>query len=123
MYNFVAFSTSWVGGAQKMCGIIGLVGPGAVECRVRLEQARDLMYHRGPDKAGLWSTQGVLLGTRRLAILDLSKAGDQPMLSPDERLALVFNGEICNYRELRHELKESYRFRSQTDSESYWLDS
>jgi asparagine synthase (glutamine-hydrolysing) len=100
-----------------MCGIIGLVGPEAQECRVRLEQARDLMYHRGPDKAGLWSTQGVLLGTRRLAILDLSAAGDQPMLSPDDRFALVFNGEIYNYRELRRELERSYRFRSQTDSE------
>ena len=100
-----------------MCGIIGLVGPEAEGCRVRLEQARDLMYHRGPDKAGLWSTRGALLGFRRLAILDLSAAGDQPMLSPDGRLALVFNGEIYNYRELRRELEGSYRFRSQTDSE------
>src|SRR5918998_3509618 len=100
-----------------MCGITGVVGPEAEGARVRLEQACDLMYHRGPDKAGLWSTQGVLLGSRRLAILDLSAAGDQPMLSPDDRLALVFNGEIYNYRELRRELEGSYPFRSQTDSE------
>ena len=100
-----------------MCGIIGLVGPEAEGCRERLEQARDLMYHRGPDEAGLWSTQGVLLGSRRLAILDLSAAGGQPMLSPDGRSALVFNGEIYNYRELRRELEGSYQFRSQTDSE------
>ena len=100
-----------------MSGIIGVVGPEAEGCRERLEQARDLMYPRGPDQAGLWGSRGVLLGSRRLAILDLSAAGDQPMLSPDGRLALVFNGEIYNYRELRRELEGSYRFRSHTDSE------
>jgi asparagine synthase (glutamine-hydrolysing) len=100
-----------------MSGIIGLVGPEAEGCGERLEQARDLMYHRGPDQAGLWGSRGVLLGSRRLAILDLSAAGSQPMLSPDGRLALVFDGEIYNYRELRRELEGSYRFRSHTDSE------
>jgi asparagine synthase (glutamine-hydrolysing) len=100
-----------------MSGIIGLVGPEAEGCGERLEQARDLMYHRGPDQAGLWGSPGVLLGSRRLAILDLSAAGSQPMLSPDGRLALVFDGEIYNYRELRRELEGSYRFRSHTDSE------
>ncbi len=100
-----------------MCGIIGLVGSEAKRYRVELEEARDQMCHRGPDKIGLWSGRGVLLGFRRLAILDLSAAGDQPMLSPDGRVALVFNGEIYNYRELRGELERSYRFRSRTDSE------
>lgn len=100
-----------------MCGIVGVVEPGAAERKARLEQACDLMRHRGPDEAGLWSTKGAALGFRRLAILDLSAAGNQPMLSPDGQLALVFNGEIYNYRELRHELKGGYLFRSQTDSE------
>ncbi len=100
-----------------MCGIVGVVEPGAERHRASLKSACELMHHRGPDNAGLWSGQGVMLGFRRLKILDLSAAGNQPMLSPDGRLALVFNGEIYNYRELRRELEESYSFRSQTDSE------
>src|SRR5215217_7062064 len=100
-----------------MCGIVGVVKSGARRHRASLEQACNLMCHRGPDDAGLWGTQGAMLGFRRLAILDLSSAGHQPMLSPDGRLALVFNGEIYNYRELRHELESDYPFRSQTDSE------
>ena len=75
------------------------------------------MRHRGPDDTGLWSAKGAMLGLRRLAILDLSAAGHQPMLSRDGRLALVFNGEIYNHRELRRELEITYPFRSQTDSE------
>jgi asparagine synthase (glutamine-hydrolysing) len=100
-----------------MCGIIGAVESGVEGRKANLEQARDLMRHRGPDDAGLWSVQGVALGFRRLAILDLSSAGNQPMLSPDGRLTLVFNGEIYNYRELRRDLEKGYSFRSQTDSE------
>src|SRR5215211_3498976 len=100
-----------------MCGIIGVVEPAAEGRKATLEKACALMRHRGPDDAGLWSTKGVMLGLQRLAILDLSAAGHQPMLSRDGRLALVFNGEIYNYRELRRELEKGYPFRSQTDSE------
>ena len=100
-----------------MCGIIGVIEPGAERSRASLEQARDLMRHRGPDAAGLCNLQGVALGFRRLSILDLSPMGHQPMSSPDGRLVLVFNGEIYNYRELRRELEKGYPFRSQTDSE------
>ena len=100
-----------------MCGIIGVVEPAAEGRKANLEKACALMRHRGPDDAGLWSAKGVMLGLRRLAILDLSAAGHQPMLSRDGRLALVFNGEIYNHRELRRELEISYPFRSQTDSE------
>jgi len=100
-----------------MCGIIGVVESGAEGRKANLEKARDLMRHRGPDDAGLWSTKGAALELRRLAIVDLSGAGHQPMLSPDGRLALVFNGEIYNHRELRCELESTYPFRSHTDSE------
>src|SRR5215211_5940175 len=100
-----------------MCGIIGVVEPAAEGRKANLEKACALMRHRGPDDTGLWSAKGVMLGLRRLAILDLSAAGHQPMLSRDGRLALVFNGEIYNHRELRRELEITYPFRSQTDSE------
>lgn len=70
-----------------MCGIIGVVEPAAEGRKANLEKACALMRHRGPDDTGLWSAKGVMLGLRRLAILDLSAAGHQPMLSRDGRLA------------------------------------
>ena len=78
-----------------------------------------LMARRGPDDAGLWRDEGrVWLAFRRLAILDLSPAGHQPMLSPDGRYALVFNGEIYNFGALRDQLERmGARFRSTGDTE------
>ncbi len=83
-------------------------------------RTRDAMTHRGPDGSGLWTSkdQRVGLGHRRLAIIDLSAAGEQPMATEDGAFVVVFNGEIYNYRELRRELETAgYRFRSQTDTE------
>jgi len=74
------------------------------------------LAHRGPDAEGLWSDEHIVLGHRRLAIIDLSEAGRQPMVSANERFVLVFNGEIYNYRELRQLLSE-YPYRTHTDSE------
>ncbi len=71
--------------------------------------------HRGPDGEGFFSEQGVALGHRRLSIIDLSDAGNQPMSTPDGRFTLIFNGEIYNYRELRTEL--DVELRSASDSE------
>jgi asparagine synthase (glutamine-hydrolysing) len=74
--------------------------------------------HRGPDGNGEFSADGVALGFRRLAIIDLSEAGMQPFASDDGALRLVHNGEIYNYRELRRELESrGHSFRSQTDTE------
>jgi asparagine synthase (glutamine-hydrolysing) len=100
-----------------MCGIIGFVGDDAAAGPGGLERARDLMTHRGPDQAGLCEVGEARLAFRRLAILDLSEAGHQPMRSADGRVALAFNGEIYNYRDLRRELEERLPFRSETDSE------
>ncbi len=101
-----------------MCGIIGLVGEGAQEVEERrLRHARDLMQHRGPDSDGACDVGPAWLGFRRLAILDLSEAGHQPMLVADGQVALVFNGEIYNYRALRRQLQDAHPFRSETDSE------
>ena len=78
------------------------------------------MAHRGPDDAGMWRSMDgrVGLGHRRLAIVDLSAAGHQPMQDLAERLTIVFNGEIYNHRDLRHELAaKGYSFRSNSDTE------
>ncbi len=82
---------------------------------------RDAMYHRGPDDGGHWvSGDGrTLLGSRRLAIIDVSPAGHMPMWNADQSAAIVFNGECYNYTELRRSLEaKGHRFRSQTDTES-----
>jgi len=76
------------------------------------------IQHRGPDAQGYHRDAGIVLGHARLSIIDLSEAGTQPFLSPDRRYALVFNGEIYNYRELRAELtRDGYTFKTQTDTE------
>jgi len=88
-----------------MCGIAGIVGDPKVSARLVGRMARSLA-HRGPDDEGVWidSEAGVGLGHRRLAIVDLSAAGHQPMHSPAGRFVLTFNGEIYNHAELRQEL-------------------
>jgi asparagine synthase (glutamine-hydrolysing) len=81
-------------------------------------EALRTMAHRGPDDEGLFAEGGIFLGHRRLSILDLSPAGHQPMLSRDKRVALVFNGQIYNYRELRQELQgQGHEFSSTSDTE------
>src|SRR5690349_17552819 len=102
---------------KAMCGIIGHCGPEARRFVQRVERAREAMLHRGPDDAGLWSDDRVALGSRRLAILDLSPAGHMPMVSPDGAHVLVFNGAIYNYVELRAELAREVPFRSTGDTE------
>jgi asparagine synthase (glutamine-hydrolysing) len=72
--------------------------------------------HRGPDGEGLWSAPGVVLGHRRLKVLDLSEAGRQPMSTSDGRYTIVYNGEVYNYQAIRDELSGCV-FRSKTDTE------
>ena len=106
-----------------MCGLVGVVrvydGPpldGSV-----IENMRDAMVHRGPDDSGIYlSPDGkVGLGHRRLSIVDLSPAGKQPMCNEDETVWIVFNGEIYNHLELRHELEHlGHRYKSKTDTET-----
>ncbi len=101
-----------------MCGIVGCVRKGWPLDHAASLRMRDSLVHRGPDDAGLWSspTDGVMLGSRRLAILDLSPRGHQPMRDHTGNLTIAFNGEIYNWLGLRDELK-SYPFRSRTDTE------
>ena len=77
----------------------------------------DAMVHRGPDGSGVWTAPGVGLGHRRLSIIDIA-GSPQPMHAPDGRSAIVFNGEIYNFRELRRELEaDGARFRTDGDTE------
>lgn len=102
-----------------MCGITGVVHLNQRSVSPAILQAMtDAIAHRGPDGEGHWVEGGVGLGHRRLAIIDLSPAGHQPMVSLSERHVIVYNGEIYNFKELRVELKAlGYKFRSGTDSE------
>src|SRR5436190_10098496 len=106
-----------------MCGIAAIFAYGASAAPVDRDEVRTIRDHmavRGPDGVGEWfSGDGrVGLGHRRLSIIDLSPAGAQPMLSADGSLAIIFNGEIYNYRELRLTLEQKGRkFRSQSDTE------
>ena len=102
-----------------MCGIAGLINSnGEPVSPVILQRMTDAIAHRGPDGEGQWIEGHVGLGHRRLAILDLSPAGHQPMVSADHRFVLSYNGEIYNFQVLRAELEAiGYWFRSKTDSE------
>jgi asparagine synthase (glutamine-hydrolysing) len=100
-----------------MCGINGIVSLSKASLhRERVLKMNQALAHRGPDSEGIWNDENVVLGHRRLAIIDLSEAGHQPMLSASERYVLVYNGEIYNFRELRQLLTE-YCYKSNTDSE------
>jgi asparagine synthase (glutamine-hydrolysing) len=102
-----------------MCGIAGLYyvsQPKPVDPK-RVRAMADSLAHRGPDGSGVWTAPGIGLGHRRLSIIDLA-TGDQPMLSADGRLALSYNGEIYNFREVRAELEAfGHAFRTESDTE------
>jgi asparagine synthase (glutamine-hydrolysing) len=103
-----------------MCGIVGYAGcPGALPANL-LAVMRDAIAHRGPDAFGIWSASdgSVVLGHRRLAILDLSPAGAQPMENSRATSIIVFNGEIYNHEELRRELAAGgVQFKGRSDTE------
>jgi asparagine synthase (glutamine-hydrolysing) len=103
-----------------MCGISGLVNCGGKETLARMTHVQ---AHRGPDDSGLWEQRFpdgsyVGLGSRRLAILDLSSSGHMPMANEDRSVVITYNGEVYNFAELRRELQaKGYRFLSETDTE------
>ena len=104
-----------------MCGIAGIIGP-RPERYIRA--MLDALEHRGRDDEGIWlaphagDRRQICLGHRRLAIIDTSNAGHEPMFSANGRYSIIFNGEIYNYRELRQELRsKGVSFRTETDTE------
>ena len=102
-----------------MCGIAGYIQrDGKPASAVTLKAMTDSIAHRGPDGEGFFTEENVAIGHRRLSIIDLSSAGDQPMFSTDKRYVIAYNGEVYNFKELRTELQSNgYRFHSQTDTE------
>ncbi len=105
-----------------MCGLVGFIDPGRRYCtdgRLVTDMAQAIRA-RGPDGAGAWvsAADGLALAHRRLSILDLSEQGRQPIQSQNQRWQLVYNGEIYNFRDIRHELEGAgLRFRGHSDTE------
>ena len=100
-----------------MCGITGFHGKADAQAWAATRRMTDALAHRGPDAEGHWTDdQSVVLGHRRLSILDTSDTANQPMLSACGRYVIAFNGEVYNYRELRAELG-SYPFKTTGDTE------
>jgi asparagine synthase (glutamine-hydrolysing) len=97
-----------------MCGIAGAINftgidEQTVDC---VNKFNDALVHRGPDAEGIWHDDSVVLGHRRLSIIDLSERSNQPMLDSDEDVAIVFNGEIYNYQNIRDELEDEFIFKT-----------
>ncbi|MFN2601752.1 MAG: asparagine synthase (glutamine-hydrolyzing) [Gemmatimonadaceae bacterium] len=103
-----------------MCGIAGIISPRKQVTPSRLKSMTDSLRHRGPDAEGWWCSDDatVGLGSRRLAILDLSSQGHQPMMSADGRYRIVYNGEIYNYEEIRaSNAHKRIEYRGHSDTE------
>src|SRR5581483_1142161 len=101
-----------------MCGIAGVFSPQRPASRAEAEAMAALITHRGPDAGGVLVDGPVALANRRLAIIDLSSAGHQPIFNEDGSIGIVYNGELYNFHDLRAQLlAQGHRFRSATDTE------
>ena len=103
-----------------MCGIVGIKSASAELTQRGFEKICSTLEHRGPDASGVYIdlNSGFALGHKRLTIIDLTSEADQPMESQDTSLSIVYNGEIYNYRELRHDLENlGHSFRTHSDTE------
>lgn len=98
-----------------MCGINIIVSKKKNKDKL-IKKMNDKIIHRGPDAEGIYSDDFVALGQRRLSIIDLSPEGTQPIYNEDKTIAIIFNGEIYNYQELKEELK-THDFKTKTDTE------
>lgn len=100
-----------------MCGIAGIINLKGIVDPLAIKRASDLMTHRGPDEAGRYDEPGISLLHRRLSIIDI-KGGSQPIYNEDRSLVIVFNGEIYNFQDLRHDLESrGHAFSTQSDTE------
>lgn len=111
----------WESGAKKMCGFIGIIrnnpSTPSSERMNALKEKNNIMTHRGPDDEGYFHDEYVSFGFRRLSIIDLG-SGSQPLSYDNDKLWLIFNGEIYNYVELRKKLiDEGYEFATESDTE------
>lgn len=97
-----------------MCGIVGYVGDVS---REKIEKMLHSISHRGPDDSGMYIRGNVGLGNNRLAVIDVSPKGHQPMFDDEKSLCIVYNGEMYNFMEVRHKLEKEYKFKSNSDTE------
>lgn len=102
-----------------MCGIAGIINFNKQPvAHSQIKAMTDILFHRGPDAEGQYIDEYIGLGHRRLAIIDLSPAGHQPMQTADKRYTISYNGEVYNFKEIRIELESfGYQFHSNTDTE------
>lgn len=110
-----------------MCGIAGIItiSSNASAFTSAIQKMTDTIAHRGPDSQGIWNNELCYLGHRRLSIIDLSEAGNQPFISQDKRYVMVYNGELYNYKDLKFQLQRAehgstnipYIFKTNTDTE------
>jgi len=108
-----------------MCGITGIITYSLTEQKANqcLKLMNNAISHRGPDAEAVWNDKNVFLGHRRLSIIDVSSSANQPMISNDGKLVIVYNGELYNYKDLKFELQRAqqgampYVFRTGSDTE------
>ena len=101
-----------------MCGINGVYNHQSIEdVENKVKQMNSLTKHRGPDFNDVYLDSTVCLGHNRLAIIDLDSKSNQPFISNDKNLILVYNGEIYNFQELKKQLSSSYKFKTESDTE------
>jgi len=100
-----------------MCGIAGIIGKNKIPDRNIFNNMISSLKKRGPDYQGIYYDKNLIIGHRRLSIIDLSSYGNQPMLNEIENIAIAFNGEIYNYLDLKKELKNEHIWNSRTDTE------
>ncbi|NMC76722.1 MAG: asparagine synthetase B, partial [Candidatus Methanofastidiosa archaeon] len=101
-----------------MCGISGILSFDEKYNREDILKMNKMLSHRGPDDEGTYFDEFIGFGHRRLSIIDLTKAGHQPMSCESGRYWIIFNGEVYNYLEIREELiKKGYKFNSNSDTE------
>lgn len=97
-----------------MCGIVGYVGD---VNREKINKMLSAVSHRGPDDSGMYIHRNVGIGNNRLAIIDLSVKGHQPMFDDEKSLCIVYNGEMYNFMEVRNQLEKEFKFKSNSDTE------
>ena len=101
-----------------MCGINGIYNYSNLSRSLENVEVMNMVsVHRGPDFSGVYNDDKIILGHNRLSIIDLAKEANQPFVSSDGNVVLVFNGEIYNFKELKEELKVNYQFITNSDTE------
>ena len=103
-----------------ICGILNFKGRSEPPTDELINRMNNSLAHRGPDDRGIWCNGTIALGSRRLSIIDLSRAGKMPMANEDGSVQIVYNGEVYNFEELKHRyslVNKGHVFHSRTDTE------